>query len=128
MEWVSFKTIMSDVNQIHIDTRDFECLTDNSHFEFDTSKIKNYPDRFFHTFDSVVKTIEDLYNRSGGEGTWRCLWLRGEGEKASENWNLKYIHIYRTEFGFVICGNDNKALSRDVLNSEMESDEILNTH
>jgi len=90
--------------------------------------LRNYPDRFFHTIESVKSVFEDLYTRSGGSAEWRYLALKGEGEKSSENWNLKYIRVYKTQMGFVICGNDNKALSKSVLNSEMESKEILNTH
>lgn len=130
VDWTTFKetTFPDTLSQIHVDTRDFCFLISDDNFDFDISKIQNYPDRFFHTIESVKSVFEDLYTRSGGWANWRYLALKGEGEKSSENWNLKYIRVYNTKLGFVICGNDNKALSKSVLNSEMESQEILNTH
>jgi hypothetical protein len=130
VDWTTFKDIeFPDTEmQFHVDTRDFAFSSSEDPFPFDISKIKKYPNRFFHTMESVKKILGDLYDRSGGWGEWRCLWLKGAGAEASENWNLKYLRIYRTELGFVICGNDNKALSKDVLSSEMESEEILNKH
>ncbi len=130
VDWLAFNEakFLDDLSQIHVDTRDFCILILNEKFDLNISKLKNYPDRFFHTIEDVKSILENLYNRSGGQADWRYLSLKGEGEKASENWNLKYIRVYKTEMGFAICGNDNKALSKSVLNSEMESKEILNTH
>lgn len=130
IDWTTFKDIEFPETemQFHVDTRDFACSSLTEKFPIDISKIKKYPYRFFHTMEEVKNTIRDLYERSGGEGEWRCLWLKGEGAKASENWNLKYLRIYRTDLGFVICGNDNKALSKEILSSEMESEEIINKH
>ena len=130
VDWTSFKNIIlpDDVTQIHIDTRDFAVIINSDDHNFDISKVKKYPKRFFHTIDEVKSTIEDLHIRSGGEGTWRSLWLEGLGEKYSENWNLKYLRIYKTSLGFVICGNDERALSKDVLGSKMTSKEIINYH
>lgn len=129
VDWTTFKQTKfpETLSQIHVDTRDFAITTSDIPFKFDISKIKNYPDRFFHTLESVKTILGDLYNRSGGESEWRCLWFLNEGEKFSQNWNLKYLRVYKTEMGFVICGNDNKALPKDIFNSNI-SKEILNLY
>lgn len=124
MSWKSIHDFeFIDHQQIHVDTRDFGLTSLDVDFKFDISSIKKYPDRFFFTIDEVKSVVFDLYNRSGGESEWRCLWLKNS--KISDNWNLKYIRVYKTKLGYVICGNNNIAIRKDDLKSEIDQ-KILN--
>jgi len=53
--------------------------------------------------------LNRYYKESGGKGNWRMFSL---GEKG---WLMKYIRIWRTPLGFIICDCNNKALKREYL-------------
>lgn len=119
-EWVFFRDIdWDDVenNVFSIDTRDFHCgyrFEDKEHESLET--LKKYKDRFFFTKEELVSLIERYYNESGGECKWRFFNLKG-----IENWSMKYIRIWRTKFGFIVCNSDNYALNKEILSSPVDS-------
>ncbi len=119
----------TSIMQYHIDTRDFCCITnsDKSDKDIDFAKIKKHPENFFHSAEEVVETITRLYNDAGGEAKWRMLVLEGEGVKPSSSWQMKYIRIYRTEQGLVICNSKQYTLSKDILKCNVNK-EYLHAH
>ncbi len=130
--WKPFKEIDfadTSIMQYHIDTRDFCCIINRnkSDKDIDFAKIKKYPENFFHSAEEVVETITRLYNDAGGEAKWRFLSLDGKGDKISSNWQMKYIRIYRTEQGLVVCNSNQYALSKDILKCEVNK-ECLHAH
>lgn len=128
-EWIPFKDIeWDDVenNRFHIDTRDFHCgyfLKDELHPDWKT--LVKY-DHFFFTKEEVIKLVERLYEESGGKGGWRMLALVS-GDHKVLNWNIKYIRIWRTEKGFLMCNSDNEAISKKVWSCKVEQ-EYLSHH
>lgn len=122
--WIHYSDIdFNDTNikQYHIDTRDFYCSINKNQTTNDLNldKIKKYPDKFFYSVEEIVEILNRLYNESGGENEWRMLMLDGDGEEITSNWKLKYIRIYRTEFGLIICNSDNYAIKKSELNSKV---------
>lgn len=125
-EWVKFQEIEWNdpkYNVFSIDTRDF-CVgyryEKKNHQDLET--LKKYPQRFFHTEEEIKILIQRYFEESGGEGEWRFFSL----EKL-DNWRMKYIRIWRSEEGFVVCNSDNKALSKSLLSNKV-SQEHLNHH
>lgn len=129
-EWIFFRELELDdekFNRFNIDTRDFHAgynLTSKIHKDFDV--LKKYGNRFFYTKTEVEQTIDRLYVESGGEFGWRMLDLDVKDERVN-NWMLKYIRIWRTELGFIICNSDHKAIPRHVLSSRVNM-KYLNAH
>lgn len=114
--------------QYHIDTRDFYCKTNNYPLisvgdKINWEKITKYPERFYFTLEELQYFINRIYKESGEEGEWRMLILdipRGE------NWNLKYIRIYRIVNNiFIICNKDSYALKQEILDAKVVT-EYLN--
>ena len=120
-EWIPYTEIeWNDVenNVFNVDTRDFHCgyrLESKPHKDFDT--IKKYP-HFFNTEQEVKDLIDRYFNESGGKRSWRLFSL-----EPSDNWSMKYIRIWRTDLGFIICNSDNKALKKDYLNRKVRKDD-----
>jgi hypothetical protein len=127
MKMVDFRD--ETIKEYHIDTRDFYCSTSkvDSGRVPDLSKVNNYPLRFFHTPEEVMVTLDRLFQESGGNVKWRHLALTGEGARVTNNWNLKYIKIYRTEHGMIACNRDNFVLSKSILACPVEQ-EYLNSY
>lgn len=75
--------------------------------------IKKYP-HFFHTEEEIKALLERFYTESGGKGEWRFFSLEG-----IENWNMKYIRIWRTELGFIVCDSYNRAYRKSELDREV---------
>lgn len=119
-QWIPYTTIEwndPENNVFSIDTRDFHAgyyLEKNSHKDFET--LKKYP-HFFNTENEVKDLLDRYFNESGGKRNWRFFNLEGCG-----NWNMKYIRIWRTELGFIICDSYNKALKKDFLNKTVSKD------
>lgn len=117
-KWKFFKEVdFSDpkIFQYHIDTRDFHCFTfDECHYIPDFSILTKYPERFFYSPEEVKKLLDRFYAESGGKKDWRYFFLKG-----NENWDMKYIRIYRTEHGLIVCTRDNHALKKEITNSEV---------
>lgn len=125
-KWVFFKDIDWDCpknNKFNVDTRDFHCgyyWDDEGHP--DISTINKYP-HFFWAKDELTTLLERYYEESGGEGEWRYFSL----ETYRDGWYLKYLRIFRTDMGFIICDSENKALKKDILNGKVYQ-ELLHHH
>lgn len=128
-DWIQFSEIDLDdetFDRFNIDTRDFHCSQqwlNSPHPDWKT--ISKY-DHFFYTKEEVIENIKRLYEESGGEGKWRCLYLMSHDVKVL-NWNLKYIRIWRTEKGFMICNSENQAISKEALSCPVDK-EVLGFH
>ena len=124
-EWVFYKDIDWECpknNKFNIDTRDFHVgyhWKDDGHE--DMSTLKKYP-HFFHTKDELVTLLDRYYEQSGGKCDWRYFSL----DTYDMGWNLKYLRIFRTDMGFIICDSENKALKKDILNGNIKEDMLHN--
>lgn len=125
-DWKFFKEVNFDdteINQFHVDTRDF-CVSMYS--EKDTAKnlsdIKKYPDKFFHTAKEVAELLNRYYYQLGGDSKKRyfMLTLSDSGLPYSEGWQMKYIRIYRTEHGLLVCNRDSYALKKEILANKIK--------
>ena len=107
--------------QYHIDTRDFCCVAHTYKSEKlpDISSLIKYKDRFFYTHQEVSELINRYYNESGGKKEWRFFSL-----EAGMNWALKYIRIYRTEYGLIVCTRDSVALNREFTSSKVNVEHL----
>lgn len=126
-EWIFYKNIdWNDpkFNLYSIDTRDFHMgyrFEKKRHKNFTTLSNSKNKDKFFHTESELIQMIDRLYELSGGDNgdDHRCIIFNNINE--SKNWSFKYIRIYRTEHGFLVCNDDNKAFKKDVLlNAEID--------
>ncbi len=123
-EWVFFKDIDFNCpknNKFNIDTRDFHCgyyFSDELHPDFKT--IEKYS-KFFYTESELKNEIERLYTESGGKGNWRMLDLISNDGRV-KNWRLKYLRIWRTEKGFIICNSDEKAIPKEILSCSVDKE------
>lgn len=128
-EWVFYKEIIWDDpknNMFNVDTRDFHTgylFSEKTHKDFKTlSKYKH----FFFTQEELVVLIDRLFKESGGVGEWRMLDLESKDNRV-RNWNLKYLRIFRTELGFLVCNSHYVAIPKDILSSKVEQ-EYLSHH
>lgn len=124
-EWIYFKKIDwkdSKFNKFSIDTRDFHCgYTNDLHPDYHT--LVKFKERFFHTEEELLNTLNRLHSESGGDCEWRYLSL-----ETGCNWGLKYLRIYRTDEDlFIICDSYSKALSKEFLSLPVDQ-ELLNDH
>ena len=126
-EWVFFQSIdWNDpkFNKFNIDTRDFHVgynKQEENHPDYNT--LIKY-DRFLYTLDELSNIINRLFKESGGKGNWRMLSLESEDDRVT-NWNLKYIRIWRSPSGFIICNQLDKAISKELINLPVKQ-EYLN--
>lgn len=128
--WIPLKDVdFGDQKLIrfNIDTRDW-CVgvmdIDDIHPDFAT--IKKY-NRFFHTEEELKELLDRYFKESHGEtGTWRMFSLDHTDSRVT-GWNFKYIRIWRTELGFVVCNSQNKAIGKDILAAHV-SQEYLCHH
>lgn len=119
-EWLPFQVIdfeNPEITLYSVDTRDFHCLASKGECKGapELDKILNYKDRFFYTPEEVVETLTRLYSESGGKKKYRSLILKGEAERYTANWQLKYLRIHRTGYGLIICNSQHYALKKDIL-------------
>ncbi len=124
-EWINFRLIdwnCTKNNRFNIDTRDFSCgyyYEETPHKDIET--LLKYKDRFFFSLDELKDIINKLYIESGGEKHWRFLSFKSV-DKKYDNWNLKYLRIYRTDYGFIICNNIYTALNKDLFKLEINKE------
>lgn len=125
-KWVFFRDIDWDCpknNRFNVDTRDFHCgyfWDENEHKDWST--IKKYP-HFFHTKEELVTLLERYYKESGGKCNWRYFTL----ENHDNGWSLKYLRIFRTDLGYIVCDSDNVALKKEILDRKVD-DKYLCDH
>lgn len=121
-EWKPYKEVdFADqkVMQFHVDTRDFGVMTAQRTSENvpTLTKLLKYKDRFFRSDEEVAAMIDRFYRQSGGEKEWRLFALPG-----IENWSLKYLRIYRTDHGLLVCDAYDHALRKDTLDADAAID------
>lgn len=116
-EWVFFKEIdwsCPNNNKFNVDTRDFHVgyhFTEENHPDIET--LSKYT-KFFFTEAELKTELERLFNESGGKGKWRLLDLESQDGRVNY-WNLKYLRIWRTNKGFIICNSKSIAIPKDIL-------------
>jgi hypothetical protein len=123
-EWVFFREIDWNCpknNRFNVDTRDFHSgyLWDGTPHK-DYAKIYKY-EHFFFTEVELKELLESLFVNSGGFEEWRCLSLISTDNRVL-NWNLKYLRIFRTEKGFIVCNSKYEAIPKGVLNSPVDKE------
>lgn len=123
-KWVFFQDIdwnCPNNNRFNIDTRDFHCgyhFSKELHVDFETlSKYK----KFFFSEEELKLEIERLYTESGGKGKWRMLTLNSNDSRVN-NWSMKYLRIWRSEKGFIICNSENKAIPKYILSCSVNQE------
>lgn len=128
-EWGFFQDIdwnCEKNNRFNVDTRDFHVgYNFNSEHHKDWSTISKY-NHFFFTEIELKDLLNRLYEDSGGKGEWRMMDLVAN-DKRVQNWRLKYLRIFRTEKGFLVCNSDYQALSKSLLESKVNQ-EYLHHH
>ena len=117
--WIDFNDIDwndPENNRFNVDTRDFCCgysFSKVNHPDFLT--LRKYPD-FFNTEQELKDLLNRYFEESGGKGDWRYLDLDVVNTNVN-NWRLKYLRIFRTELGFIVCNSDSKAITKTVLDN-----------
>lgn len=119
--WIKHTEVDYDnalINQIHVDTRDFHCLTMNEEHDekIDLENLKKFDNDYFYTPSEVKNIVQFLFDKSGGEGKWRMLCFKS----LSCGWELKYIRFYKTQYGFVACNREGKFKDKMFWTSEIE--------
>ena len=124
-EWVFFEEIDWDCpnnNQFNVDTRDFHVGYKWSEPHKDFNTLKKYP-HFFLSLTELKDLLKHYYDESGGSKDWRYFSL----VDYDNGWSLKYLRIYRTEIGFVVCNSDKVAIKKSILYSKINQ-EMLHSH
>jgi hypothetical protein len=112
----------STYNSFHVDTRDFNVSqSEDVYVHPDMSKLLRYS-TFFFTADEVKALIERYFNESGKECEWRYVSLTNY----DNGWSLKYLRIYRTATGFIICDSHNHALTKELLAGDIDQKMLHN--
>lgn len=127
--WIPFQQVdFSDENlkTFHIDTRDFHCSQSSKETELlglDLEVLKNSKhSTFFHTPQEVVELLGRYFTESGGKGEWRMFNLKGS--KVEPDWSIKYIRIYRTEYGLIVCNSRNYVLNKEILSYPVDQEHL----
>lgn len=116
-EWIPYKDLDfgdDKFNVFSIDTRDFHAgyrFEESGHPDYLT--LSKYP-YFFHTADEVKLLLDRYYIQSGGDQEWRMFILEGVGM----NWSLKYLRIWKSEKGFIMCDSKNRAYKKSIWNQK----------
>lgn len=104
--WTSLSEVdFSDqnLNQFHVDTRDFCISTSGDPRPNNYRLVRNHPERYVHTAEEVLAMLNRMFEESGGIREWRMLSLDGSAKKFSINWQYKYFRIYRVNGGLIVC-------------------------
>jgi hypothetical protein len=129
-EWKSlFKIDFDNEQDLYwvVDTRDFYVNSISNHYMNtpelpDLQKLSKHPNRFFSTPDEVKNILADLYYRSGGEGEWRFISFKNQEKKITSNWQLKYLVIFKTDHGLLICDKDEVPIRKDLFDEEIDEE------
>lgn len=112
----------TSIMSYHVDTRDFYVSANDTDCsdKFDLDKLyRSKHSQFFHNGDEVKQLIERYYMESGGEAEWRMFCLQG-----AVNWELKYIRIYRTKYGLLVCSSSDYALNKEHLSKSVDKEHL----
>ena len=119
--WVHFRLVdweCPNNNRFNIDTRDFHCGYRWDESQHPDSRKISTPE-FLHSREELVSLLERFFVDTGGDGEWRMLQLN-DSDLRVRNWRLKYLRIYRSEGGFIVCNSDHRAMPKRLLSSEVD--------
>jgi hypothetical protein len=113
-----------------IDTRDFHVNSISDHYmnipdlpkSHELQTLLNYTERFFSNADEIKNILTDLYYRSGGEGEWRFISFKNQSKKKTDDWELKYLFVFRTDHGLLICDKDKNPLRKDLFQEQIDEE------
>jgi len=120
-QWIPFQELEWDdkkFNLFNIDTRDFHAGYQKVDDHKDFKKLSKYPNMFL-TEQEVKDLLNRYYKESGGESKWRCFCLKSSDDRVI-NWNAKYLRIYRTEKGFLVCNSYQVAIPKEILKCDVD--------
>ena len=108
-QWIPFQQVEWDNPQFsffNIDTTDFYVKASllNLHIDNDYYCKEHLAD--FYNIEELKSIIEEFYIESKKGFLSSCK---------PDNWELRYIKIYKTQYGFFICNNNNKLITKDIL-------------
>ena len=102
-EWVPYESVdfaNENFNNFSIDTRDFHCIVSNRDLpKIDMHNTAKNPDWYFFKPEELRALIDRYFNESGGKAEWRMFSLEGY----CEGWEMKYLRIFRTKRGLILC-------------------------
>ena len=124
-KYIDNLVIDDNTNQVHCDTRDFNCLvlTDKITLKEHPQITRNmHKHKFRIKRDEIVDFLKKLETISGGKAAWRMLSFT-----VHPSW-LKYIRIYHIQNDtFVVCDRDNKPIEWRILTEDNLRKEYLAT-
>ena len=122
-----FKNVnFSLYNQYHIDTRSFETLCLKKPYPVNTPPhLLLKKDRLFFSEYELKKELTRLFNESGGHVSWRYLMLDSFAESYTEKWQLKFMHIYRTEHGLLVFDSLGRIISKKILSMPVNKEYLF---
>lgn len=103
--WLPLEHLPVSYQAFIIDTRDFYNKPYKHQFLDLPFKVKKHPEKYYHSLGELTALVNHLYKESGGPGSWRMLSL--EGQFRTRNWELKYMHIYHYNEGYLVCNSEN---------------------
>lgn len=121
---------VSDVSQIHCDTRDFFCKVLNGfkkeakNHVLETYEKLAKDERYLILDNEVIPFLGYLEDISGGKGKWRLLDFKNIDTKSG--WGMKYLRFYRVDDEhFFVQNNDNEPVEWRLLTKENIDEEQL---
>lgn len=124
-KYIDNLVIDDNTNQVHCDTRDFNCLvlTDKITLKEHLQITRNmHKAKFRIKRDEIIDFLKHLEAISGSKSNWRMLSF-----KTHISW-LKYIRIYHIQNDtFVVCDRDNKPIEWRILTEDNLRKEYLAT-
>ena len=120
--WTSFDPSMEitdEVSFINVDTRDFHWLLGTEiPYEYLKEIAINADDKYLISKKDMIKWINDLKEKTGGDGDWRHIELKdGHG---GDCW-LKYVWFVRaTQTHFVMMTRTGNLLEMDKILEEID--------
>ena len=126
-DYIDEVEINSDVNQIHVGTRDFHCLLREEHLDLrdakhpEITRVLHKKEYLIHE-SKIKEFIKSLETVTGGKGTWRMM----NFDKISTlpGW-FKYVRLYRVKDDyFVVCNRDNIPVNYSLMNSDNLAEDV----
>lgn len=127
-QYIDNLVIDDNTNQVHCDTRDFNCLvlTDKLALKEHPQITRNmHKHKFRIKRDEIASFLKQLETISGGKAAWRMLSFTKDNSYSS--W-LKYIRIYHIQNDtFIVCDRCNKPIEWRTLTEDTLQKQYLST-
>jgi hypothetical protein len=139
------KLDFNDINIFwYIDTRDFHFLTlseidiADDNLQDKICKLTNAVNKinyseiqrkrkesryFFGNCEELKKLILKIYEETDGDVNWRMLVYKDRSK--DDNCNFKYLRIFNSEFGLIVCDAKFNPIMKEVLKFDITSSENL---